>query len=187
MPDEVFDKPPYAYIIAVGRLVKMKQFDVLIKSYKNTQLLDKNIKLLIFGEGEEKENLQSQINSLGLHSFVLLKGFNQNVSSYIKQAKALVLSSKFEGFPMVLIEALTLKTPMIAFNCKSGPAEIIKHEINGLLVENQNQEALSKAMNTLVLNDEFYYQIKTNIEKLSNPFSEEIIIEQWINLVENSN
>ena len=180
-------KLDFNYIVAVGRLVKMKQFDVLIRSYKNTQLTENNIKLLILGEGEEKQNLQKLIENLNLEMFVILEGFQNDAFNYIKNAKALVLSSQFEGFPMVLIEALALKTPLIAFDCKSGPNEIIIHEENGLLVPAQNSELLTKAMDKLLLDKNFYNQIKNNINIQSNPFSEENAIKQWVNLIEKFN
>lgn len=177
-------KLDFSYIIAVGRLVKMKQFDLLIHCYKNTQLVKNNIKLLILGEGEEKQSLQKLIEKLNLETYVLLEGFQNDAFNYIKNAKALVLSSQFEGFPMVLIEALALKTPLIAFDCKSGPNEIIIHEENGLLVPAQNSELLTKAMDKLLLEENFYHQIKNNITVQSNPFSEENTINQWVDLIE---
>ncbi|WP_308990860.1 glycosyltransferase [Mariniflexile litorale] len=177
----------YNYIIGVGRLTSVKQFDVLIKSYKNSELINHDIKLLISGEGIEKTNLNKLIIDLNLNDFVKLIGFKSNVLAYIKKAMALVLASKSEGFPMVLIEALTLKTPVVSFNCKSGPAEIIKNEENGLLVDNQNSDMLTESLNKLLLNDTFYNKIKSNLSLSSNPFSEENNIQKWINLLHKFN
>ncbi|MEN3322627.1 glycosyltransferase [Mariniflexile soesokkakense] len=171
------------YIIGVGRLTDIKQFNVLIKSYKDSKLIGHGIKLLILGEGVEKRNLNKLINDLHLNAFVKLMGFKSNALAYIQKAKALVLTSKSEGFPMVLIEALSLKTPVISFDCKSGPAEIIKHEENGLLVDNQNADMLTESLNKLLLNDAFYKKIKGNLNQSSNPFSEENNIQKWIDLL----
>ncbi|MFB9058014.1 glycosyltransferase [Mariniflexile ostreae] len=173
------------FIMAVGRLVEVKQFDVLIKSYKTSKLPEKNIKLFIFGQGEQYESLTKLIQDLNLSEHVVLKGFKSNIDTYIKKAKALVMSSKSEGFPMVLIEALALKTPLISFDCKSGPNEIIVHGENGLLVEDQNEEALTDALNKLILDEAFYNSIKENLEKDLNVFSEEKIMTHWINLLNN--
>lgn len=175
------------YIIGVGRLIKIKQFDVLIKSYKNSELHKHGIKLLILGEGVEKRNLNELITDLNLNAFVKLMGFKSNALAYIQKAKALVLTSKSEGFPMVLIEALSLKTPVISFDCHSGPAEIIKHEENGLLVANQNIDMLTESLNKLLLNDTFYNKIKSNLNHSSNPFSEENNIQKWIDLLKKFN
>src|SRR5690606_38335292 len=95
------------YIIGVGRLTKSKQVDVLIKGYKNSELSKKGIKLLILGDGAEKSNLSQLITDLNLTDFVELIGYKKNVFEFIKKAKTLVLTSKSEGFPMVLVEALT--------------------------------------------------------------------------------
>ncbi len=171
------------YIIGVGRLEKIKQFDVLISSYKDSLLPQNNIKLLIFGNGEEKENLKQLINDLKLEKQVVMMGFSKDVLSYVEKAKALVLSSKSEGFPMVLIEALALKTPIISFDCKSGPNEIIKNEINGLLVEDQNQKELSNSLNKL-LDNKLYSNLKEELISGVNQFSEESIFKQWIQVLE---
>lgn len=171
------------YIIGVGRLVKVKQFDVLIEAYKASNLPFNNIKLLIVGEGEEREALTKLIKNLGLENLVELVGFKNNIDSYIKNAKAIVLSSHSEGFPMVLVEALALKTPIISFDCESGPNEIVLHNENGLLVENQNYQALSNAIDKLILDNDFYAKIKENINNSVNPFSEEDIMSQWLKLL----
>ncbi|RZN78729.1 MAG: glycosyltransferase family 4 protein [Winogradskyella sp.] len=175
----------FEYIIAVGRLEKIKQFNVLIDTYNASELLKADIKLLIFGEGNERVNLQSLIDDNHLNDNVILKGFDANVDVYVSQAKALVMSSQSEGFPMVLIEALQLKTPVISFDCKSGPSEIIKHKKNGLLVKDQDRGQLIIALNRL-LNHEFYNEIKSNLDSLKLPFTEEKIIDQWIKLIENN-
>ncbi len=172
------------YIVGIGRLTTIKQFDVLIKSYKNSKLSEAGIKLLILGEGPEKSKLEHLIKTLDLNKYVKLKGFQNNSHLFIKHSKALVLSSKSEGFPMVLIEALELGTPIISFNCKSGPNKIITNEINGLLVEDQNTHLLTQALNKLLLDARFYNTIKNNINQNPSSFSEVNIIQQWIDLIE---
>lgn len=172
------------YIVGVGRLIKIKQFDVLIKCYKDSDLSQNGIKLIILGDGPEKNSLNQLIGDLNLTGFVKLMGFKDNSFEWIKKAKALILSSKSEGFPMVLIEALALKTPVISFDCNSGPREIIRHEKNGLLVEDQNARLMTEALNML-LDTGFYEKIKKNIDSDLNPFSEEKIIEKWVDLIEN--
>ncbi|WP_158847676.1 glycosyltransferase [Algibacter sp. L1A34] len=171
------------YIIGVGRLEKIKQFDVLINCYKNSKLSQNNIKLLIFGKGAEDDNLKQLIINLKLEGQVVIMGFDKNVLSFIEKAKALVLSSKHEGFGLVLIEALAVGTPVVSFDCECGPREIINHEVNGLLVEDQNQKELSNSINRL-LDDDLYSKLKVGAIGWKNPFSEEKIINQWTQLLE---
>ncbi|MDO7174085.1 glycosyltransferase [Mariniflexile sp. AS56] len=175
------------YIISVGRLTDVKQFNVLINSYKNSDLYKHDINLLILGEGSERANLEKLIKDLDLGAFVELIGFKSNALAYIKKAKALVLASKSEGFPMVLIEALSLKTPLVSYDCKSGPSEIIIHEENGLLVDNQNTTKLTEALNKLLLDDAFYEKITSNLSTYDNPFTEKKSIQKWVNLFERFN
>lgn len=175
----------FPYIISVGRLVKLKQFDILISCYAKSELPKNNIKLLILGNGSEKEKLEALISDFNLQHHVKLIPFKNNPYMLIKEARSLILSSRGEGFPMVLIEALTLSVPIIAFNCKSGPNEIIENAVNGLLVEDQNQEQLTMALNKLLLDDSFYKEIKANTNKGLEKYSEEQIIQEWINLLEN--
>ncbi|MEM6687047.1 MAG: glycosyltransferase family 4 protein [Bacteroidota bacterium] len=172
------------YIIAVGRLQNdIKQFDRLIETYHESQLAKKGIKLYICGEGDDKASLQKLIADLQLQAYVQLLGFVENVQEYIRNAKFLVLSSRVEGFPMVLIEALQQQTPVISFDCKSGPGEIIQHKINGLLVEDQNFANLKDAMLLLIENLELYMICKQNAVSSIKKFEEETVIQEWIHLI----
>lgn len=172
------------YIIGVGRLNKTKQFDKLIKSYSQSNLPKHDIKLIILGDGKEKQVLENLIKVLNLKHLVKLIPFINNPDYLIKKAKALVLTSKVEGFPMVLLEALSLNTPVISFNCKSGPKEIIMDGVNGLLIENQNITELTLALNKLI-DDTFYANLKNNTHIGLERFSKDIIIQEWINVLEN--
>jgi len=173
-----------AYIIAVGRLRNdIKQFDRLIETYHEANLTEKNIKLYICGDGEDEEALEKLISTLGLTNDVRLLGFVENVNEYIRNAKYLVLSSSVEGFPMVLLEALQQKTPVISFDCKSGPSEIIQHKTNGLLVEDQNFANLKDAMILLIENLALYAKCKQNTVSSISKFTEKPVIQEWIQLI----
>ena len=175
---------PDEYIIAVGRLQNdIKQFDRLIETYNASNLAKKNIKLFICGDGEDKKSLENLIATLELTNDVKLLGFVENVSEYIRNAKYLVLSSRVEGFPMVLLEALQQKTPVISFDCKSGPSEIVQHKINGLLVENQNFANLKDAMILLIENLDLYANCKQNTVSSIKELTEKPVIQQWIQLI----
>lgn len=159
------------YILAVGRLYnEVKQFDKLIKCYHETNLISKGVKLYILGEGDDKDVLFKLIKKLNLEAYVKLLGFKKNPYTYIGKAKFLVLCSKHEGLPMVILEALSLKIPVVSFNCPSGPSEMIAHEENGLLIENQNFEELKKAINYLEENPSALNSMKNNTQKYLAPY-----------------
>ncbi|AJR04704.1 glycosyltransferase [Siansivirga zeaxanthinifaciens] len=174
----------YDYIIGVGRLTKIKQFDKLIKNFSKSHLPNSNVKLVILGSGSEKLNLELLISELSMGKHVELIPFTKNPNELISNAKALVLTSKIEGFPMVLVESLFLNTPVIAFNCKSGPSEIIQNYINGLLVDNQNEQQLTLALNKL-LDNHFYNNLEQNTHKDLDRFSEDVVTNKWIDILEN--
>ncbi len=168
------------YIIAIGRLEDYKQFDKLILSYQKSQLPEKGINLIILGSGSEKGKLEKLIIELKLHEKVKLLPFHKNPYGLIKEARGLVLASKYEGFGMVLLESLFLKTPVISFNCKSGPSEIVIDALNGILVEDQNLEKLTLALNEIL--GPFYNKLKANAHVGLEKFSREQILYDWESL-----
>ncbi len=130
------------YILAAGRLCYEKGFDLLIEAF--ALIKDKNVDLLIVGEGEDREVLEKQIDNLGLIGRVKLIGAQKNIQDYYNNADLFVLSSRTEGYPNVLIEAMSMGCPSIAMDCEFGPSEIIRHEENGLLVKERSAEILSQ-------------------------------------------
>jgi len=176
----------FDYVLAMGRLDRQKGFDILIKSFAKTNLR-KRVKLVILGEGEERKNLEKLIIKLDLKSQVLLFGKADNPFIYMKYAKFFILSSRYEGFANVLLEALACKIPIIAADCKTGPSEIIESEENGLLVPVEDEEALKLAMEKLFYDRELYKRLRANTRKSIEKFNVNIIIKDWLNLFEEGN
>lgn len=173
------------FILAVGRMTdRIKQFDVLIRSYAASHLPEKNIKLIILGDGPVQLELKGLTQSLELQDKILFKGMKSNPFPYFKHALFTVLTSKNEGFPTVLLESLACGTPIVAFDCQSGPSEIIADRENGLLVDNQNHEKLIEAMNEMVFNEKLYYHCKQNSKESVSQFSLENIGNQWLQLLQ---
>ena len=169
------------FILAVGRLHEQKNFKLLIKSFKNSQAKNE-LNLLIVGEGQKRKELQELINSYGLEKKIYLVGQKDNIKDYYLQSEMFVLSSKYEGFPNVLIEALSNSCACIATNCPTGPSEIIANEQNGLLVENENQDALTKAIDRLYFDEELKNKFRNNAQKSIKHLKLETIAKEWLSL-----
>lgn len=174
----------FEYVLFYGRLVdEVKNIQLLINAYEKSILPQKKIKLLIIGDGQDKVMLEEMVNKLSLSEMVLFKPFMSNPFPIVKQAKYTLLTSDHEGFPMTIIESLACGVPVISVDCKSGPKEIIKDKINGLLVENNNIESLINAMNLLVLDDKLYDFCKANTIESVLKFNEDSISKQWVNIL----
>ena len=173
------------FVLAVGRLHPDKQIDKLVDAYSQSELIKNRIKLYIIGQGSMKSSIEEKIHRLKIQDEIKLLGFQKNPFKYMARAKFLILASKFEGFPRVLIESLACGTPGIAFNCSSGPNEIINNRFNGLLVENQNQQALTLAMNEFISNIELYNTCKKNSKPSIQKFSMQEIGIKWQNYLLN--
>lgn len=172
------------YILAVGRMNDtVKQFDVLIDCYAKSELPKNNIKLIILGDGKHLEDLKKLSKTLSLEDKILFERNKSNPFPYYKNALFTVLSSRNEGFPNVLLESLYCETPVISFDCLSGPNEIILHRKNGLLVENQNKEKLTEAMNELHFDEKLYYHCKQNAKQSVLRFSLDNIGNEWLKLM----
>jgi N-acetylgalactosamine-N,N'-diacetylbacillosaminyl-diphospho-undecaprenol 4-alpha-N-acetylgalactosaminyltransferase len=174
----------FDYIIAVGEMeTNIKQFDKLIEAYSNSILPINSIHLVLLGDGKRKSIFQDFAKQKKVQDKVHFLGYQDNPVKFVKNAKFLVLSSLNEGMPNVILESLACETPVIAFDCPSGPSEIIIDKKNGLLVENQNVEKLTEAMNLFINDEELYKNCKKNALESVQQFSLENIGKQWLDLM----
>ena len=167
-------QPPV--ILGVGRLTAAKDFETLIKAFalvrKKTEA-----RLLILGEGPERVKLEQLVKQLGLQNDVCMPGFVDNPYKYMKHSSVFVLSSRWEGLPTVLIEALALGLPVVSTDCPSGPAEILEGGKWGRLVPVGSPEALANAI-LEALNDERGKGVERAKE-----FSLDRIVDQYVALI----
>ena len=141
------DRP---YILGVGRLMPQKGFDILLHAYALAREQGLQHRLVIVGEGRERLKLESLIKDLQLSEHVLLAGFQENPYSWMKGAELFVSSSRFEGFCRVLAEAQALGTPVVSTDCPDGPAEVLQNGESGILVGNENADALAAGIISLI-------------------------------------
>jgi len=170
-------------ILAVGRLDPQKGFDILIEAF--SMIADKNgTRLLIAGEGAERKALEGLIRSRGLEDVVLLLGRRDDIYELYQKSMFLVLSSRFEGFGMVLIEAMAFGCPVVAFDCPCGPGEIIHDGIDGLLVPHCDVDALAAAMERMLRDDVLRDRLGQAGPTVRERFGIDKIAMQWKRLFE---
>ena len=147
-PFEVQENIPsldYKTILCVGRLTYQKGFDLLITAWARVAQQVPDWKIVIVGSGEDEQMLKQMAKSLGVDDSIIFAGQQKNMSTFYRQASFFCMSSRFEGLPMVLLEAQSYGLPIIAFDCDTGPAEIIC-EKSGILVENLNVQLLANQL-----------------------------------------
>lgn len=137
-------------IVAAGRLLPQKGFDLLLDAFRTVSDRHPDWQLWIFGGGPAKDRLADQIDRLGLTGRAQLKGKTGELDRQFAAASIFVLSSRFEGLPMVLIEAMAAGLPAVAFDCPTGPAEIIQPGVTGLLAPPQDVPALAAGICDLI-------------------------------------
>ena len=170
----------YQYILYSGRIdEKVKNISLLISAYQSSLLMEYNIHLVIMGNGDDKQDLIDSVNKKSLSKYVHFVDYDPNPFPYLKYAHFTVLTSRFEGFPMILLESLSVGTPVISVDDISGPSEIIQNEINGLLVENHNPQKLADAFNSFVIDESLYLKCKNNAESSVQRFDIAEITEDW--------
>lgn len=171
-------------VIAVGRLDYQKSFDRLILVWEKVHEKMPDWRLDIFGQGEWKEMLQHMIDERGLQDVVKLNAPTKNIGGEYAESSMLVMSSHYEGFPMVMIEAMACGLPAVCFDFKCGPRDIIQPEENGLIVPDGDIDGLAEAMIRLMKDEELRKRMGESAKKVVETYSEEKVMSKWIKLYE---
>lgn len=166
------------YFLIVSRLTGQKNIHRVIDTYFRFKLHEQ-VDLTVVGDGPEMENLKAQVAKLGLEHCVHLKGFIANPFPYMQNALVLLNASLREAFPNVLIESLSLGTPVISSNAKTGPKEIIFEGENGLLFPAGDYEKMGEAMVQVLANHDLYLHLKKNVARGLDRFAREKVMSSW--------
>jgi glycosyltransferase involved in cell wall biosynthesis len=177
--------PDRKWIISMGRLTHQKGFDLLLTAFATLAPQYPDWQLIILGEGELRSELEKQIEELNLAGAVVLPGRVNPPFPLIKRAEFFVMSSRFEGFPMAHGEAMLCGVPVIATDCPSGPSELIRHNIDGILIPNQDVEALKAAMEKLMSDPAERKRLAAAAPEVGTRFGLEKIVQDWENVIKN--
>ncbi len=170
-------------VLAIGRFSEQKGFDMLIDSWQKIAKNVENWTLRIIGEGKMKSFLEDKINKYGLQSSVELLPPTNNVIEEYKRASIYVMSSRFEGLPLVLIEAMAMGLPIVSFDCETGPAEVIEHEKTGIIVPFKDTENLSIELLELMNDKEKRAFFSQNAIVRAENFTVEKIMPLWEKMI----
>lgn len=170
-------------IISAGRLSLQKGYDLLIKAMVPVFKKYPDWSLDIYGNGELKSELISLTHKYNISNNISFCGFSNNLIEIFRKSSFYVMSSRFEGFPMILLEAISQNLPCISFNCPEGPSEILRNG-GGLLVEHENVEELSKAIITFIENKQLRIDCAKQAIINIMDYSPSEIYSKWIDLFE---
>jgi glycosyltransferase involved in cell wall biosynthesis len=176
-----FEQNRLLVILAVGRLTKAKDYPTLFRAFSLVRQV-RPAKLLILGEGEERANLERLAIELGIQNDVSMPGFVDNPFAFMAKASVFVLSSAWEGFGNVLVEALACGCPVVATDCRSGPREILDNGRYGRLVPVGDHEALAKAILETLDNPDFPANRQTRLQRAME-FSVDAAVDKYLKVL----
>lgn len=173
--DIKFEKP---VVVSVGRLIYSKGFDILLNAFRRVRdRLD--CRLLILGEGKEREGLESLVRDLELDQDVIFLGFDENPFRYMKRSTAFCTATRYEGLGNAIIEAMALGLPVVATDCRSGPGETLDGGKYGILVPLEDSVAIADALIKVLGDEEFRVRLSESSLKRAEDFGPEASLGAW--------
>ena len=170
-------------LVAMGRLCSQKGFDFLLNAFAPLGNKFPDWVLEIWGEGAQRGNLENLRDELGLRERVRFPGLTKEHYKTMAEADIFVLSSRYEGFPNVLGEAMACGLPVVSFDCPSGPSEMIQDGVNGLLVPPENIQELSSSLERLMASVELRNTLGEQARKITESYSLDKIVQSWEELI----
>lgn len=171
-------------VIAVGRLDAQKRFDRLISVWARIAGSYPDWHLNIYGEGMDRDRLQSQIDSCGCKDCITIHRPDQNIKQRYLESSIFCMTSAYEGLPMTLLEATGLGLPAICYDFTCGPKDVIEDGVNGYLVHEEDEDTFAKRLSDLMDNITLRKSMGDRAYELSSRYGEEQIMRQWVSLFE---
>ncbi|MEW5290081.1 glycosyltransferase [Erwinia papayae] len=169
--------------LAVGRLDFQKGFDLLLDVWKGFQATNPQWKLVIAGDGELKNELVAKASALDISDSVSFVGKVANINDYYRDSDMALMTSRYEGLPLVLLEAKSWALPVVAYDCPTGPQEIINNNQDGFLVAMNDRAGFIEKMNQLAHNDELFFAMSEKTRTTALKFDGNVIKQSWLALV----
>jgi len=171
-------------VVGAGRLERSKGFDILVAAWAQVAAAHPDWRLRIYGDGSQRKELEQQIDELGLRESVSLEGFSTSLQAEMAKGSLFVLSSRAEGYGMVLVEAMACGVPVVSTDCPAGPRDIITPGVDGLLVPNKDVDALAGAIIEMIeLDDDTRRKMATAALAKADERSQEAVSAQWDTLL----
>lgn len=168
--------------VAVGRLDYQKGFDDLIKIWAMVQPVFPDWRLHIYGEGKLKHELQMLIDDLDMKQHIHLYQPTKNIEEVYLGSSVYLMTSRYEGLPMALLEAQACGVPLLSYTCKCGPRDIIEHGRNGFLIEEGDKVAFVTRLREVLSSDSLRRKMGDEAKLMSERFSETVVMQQWVKL-----
>ncbi|WP_188187903.1 glycosyltransferase family 4 protein [Nonomuraea sp. SYSU D8015] len=169
-------------VVAAGRLVPQKGFDLLIQAFAQVVAEHPEWRLRIFGTGPRRGELAGLVEQYGLGGHVALPGRTDQLDRELTEASVYALSSRFEGLPMVMIEAMTHGLPVVAFDCPTGPGDVLTDGVDGVLVPPRDVDALAAALKRVVADRQLRVRMGRQAVKTSRAYAPELVMPLWEDL-----